>query len=93
MDKEGSFSSAYSYFDSPKVPAAFYLLGYGLSLSHFQYSGLSYLTVFCRSDAAVDGSFNIKNNGRDEGAEIAEIYVGDSMQYSAPGEGAEGFAR
>ncbi len=56
----------YRYYDSAKK-AVKYPFGFGLSYTSFEYSGLAL------SPEGV--SFNIKNTGAAEGAEIAQVYV------------------
>jgi beta-glucosidase len=57
----------YRYFDTANIDVRF-PFGFGLSYTSFAYSNLK-----------IDGcsvSFNIKNTGKFEGAEVAQIYVG-----------------
>ena len=90
--KEGVFLG-YRYFDRSKVQPLF-PFGYGLSYTTFQYSGLSISPSSADLSAPVNVSFNIKNNGSREGAEIAEIYVGDShASIPRPVKELKGFAK
>lgn len=64
--REGPFVG-YRYYDTAGVPVA-YPFGHGLSYTKFEYS-----------DISVSGSgvtFKIKNIGKRDGAEIAQLYVG-----------------
>ena len=90
--KEGVFLG-YRHFDRSKVRPLF-AFGYGLSYTTFQYSGLSISPSSADLSAPVNVSFNIKNNGPREGAEIAEIYVGDShASVPRPVKELKGFAK
>src|SRR6267378_86446 len=90
--QEGVFLG-YRHFDRSKVQPLF-AFGYGLSYTTFQYSGLSISPSSADLSAPVNVSFNIKNNGPREGAEIAEIYVGDShASIPRPVKELKGFAK
>ena len=90
--QEGVFLG-YRHFDRSKVQPLF-AFGYGLSYTTFQYSGLSISPSSADLSAPVNVSFNIKNNGPREGAEIAEIYVGDShASVPRPVKELKGFAK
>jgi beta-glucosidase len=52
--------------------------GFGLSYSTFEYSRLSVTPQTGNLNEPVSVSFDVKNTGRREGAEVAELYVGDS---------------
>ena len=57
----------YRYFDTAGVPVN-YPFGYGLSYTTFEYENLQ---------VKPDGvTFTIRNNGKYDGAEIAQLYVG-----------------
>jgi beta-glucosidase len=90
--KEGVFLG-YRHFDRSKVQPLF-PFGYGLSYTIFQYSGLSISPSSADLSVPVNVSFNIRNNGSREGAEIAEIYVGDShASIPRPLKELKGFAK
>ena len=90
--QEGVFLG-YRHFDRSKVQPLF-AFGYGLSYTTFQYSGLSISPSSADLSAPVNVSFSIKNNGPREGAEIAEIYVGDShASVPRPVKELKGFAK
>jgi beta-glucosidase len=74
--EEGVFVG-YRYFDRSEVKPLF-PFGFGLSYTKFQYSDLQVIPASSGLNAPVIVSFNIKNVGQREGAEIAELYVGDS---------------
>ena len=70
---EGVFLG-YRHFDRSTVKPLF-PFGYGLSYTTFRYSGLAVSQP--AADGTVTVSFSITNTGKREGAEIAEVYVGD----------------
>jgi beta-glucosidase len=74
--KEGIFLG-YRHFDRSNVKPLF-PFGFGLSYTRFQYSGLTVTPVSSNLTAPVTVSFEVRNVGPREGAEIAEVYVGDS---------------
>jgi beta-glucosidase len=51
--------------------------GYGLSYTNFEYSNLSVSPASGDLNAPVNVFFDIKNVGSREGAEVAQVYVGD----------------
>ena len=68
--------------------------GYGLSYTTFTYSDLKISPAAKGSGALLAVSFNVKNTGSREGAEIAEIYVGDShAPLPRPAKELKGFAK
>jgi beta-glucosidase len=74
--EEGVFVG-YRHFDRSVVKPLF-PFGFGRSYTKFQYSDLQVIPASSDLNAPVIVSFNIKNVGQREGAEIAELYVGDS---------------
>jgi beta-glucosidase len=73
---EGVFLG-YRYYDHSQTKPLF-PFGYGLSYTEFAYSDLSVEPMTGNADVPIVISFNVKNTGHREGAEIAEVYVGDS---------------
>jgi beta-glucosidase len=69
---EGIFLG-YRNYDRSKVKPLF-PFGYGLSYTTFEYSNLKVR----RDPRDIKVSFSIKNTGHRQGAEVAEIYVGDT---------------
>ena len=51
-----------------------YAFGYGLSYTTFAYSGLK---VVRQDDGSCRVSFDVRNTGRRDGAEVAQLYVSD----------------
>ena len=75
----------YRYYDTAGVPVR-YPFGYGLSYTTYEYSGLK---------VDKDGvTFTIKNTGKRDGAEIAQMYIGkkDSKLFR-PAHELKGFAK
>ena len=75
----------YRYYDTAGVPVR-YPFGFGLSYTTFEYSGLK---------VDKDGvTFTIKNTGKRDGAEIAQMYIGkkDSKLFR-PAHELKGFAK
>ena len=89
---EGLFLG-YRHFDrSAKKPL--FPFGYGLSYTSFEYSNLAVLPESGNLNSPVTVSFDLKNVGQRDGAEIVEIYVGDSQApVPRPVKELKGFAR
>jgi beta-glucosidase len=62
----------YRWYDAKNITPMFEF-GYGLSYTHFSYSGLS---VSHRHDGSIDVSFTVRNDGRVAGAEVPQVYLG-----------------
>jgi beta-glucosidase len=74
--KEGIFLG-YRYYDKSTTKPLF-PFGFGLSYTHFQYSDLTLSPGRSGNPDSVSVSFDVKNVGTRAGAEVAELYVGDS---------------
>jgi beta-glucosidase len=74
--KEGIFVG-YRHFDRSAVKPQF-PFGFGLSYTKFQYRDLIITPPSSDLNAPVKVSFSIRNVGARDGAEVAELYVGDS---------------
>jgi beta-glucosidase len=73
---EGIFVG-YRHFDRSATKPLF-AFGYGLSYTTFEYGNLSVTPQTGNLNAPVTVSFDVKNTGHREAAEVAELYVGDS---------------
>ena len=90
--EEGVFVG-YRHFDRSQVKALF-PFGFGLSYTKFQYTDLTVTPSYSDLNGPVIVSFDIKNIGQREGAEIAQLYVGDShSSVSRPAKELKGFAK
>jgi beta-glucosidase len=68
--------------------------GYGLSYITFAYSDLKIAPAAKKNDALLAVSFKVKNIGSREGAEVAQVYVGDShAPVPRPFKELKGFAK
>ncbi|MGB6876521.1 MAG: glycoside hydrolase family 3 C-terminal domain-containing protein [Candidatus Acidiferrales bacterium] len=89
---EGIFLG-YRYYDRSSTKPLF-PFGFGLSYTHFQYSHLRISPGESSSPDAVTVSFDVKNAGDRAGAEVAELYVGDShASVPRPVKELKGFAK
>jgi len=89
---EGIFVG-YRHFDRSPVKPLF-PFGYGLSYTRFEYSDLKIAPEPPGAKELVRVSFQIKNAGPREGAEVAELYVGDShASVPRPTKELKGFAK
>lgn len=73
--KEGIFVG-YRYFDKNNIQPLF-PFGYGLSYTSFAFNNLKVQNSTV-SNPAVNISFEIKNTGKTEGTEVAQVYVGEN---------------
>lgn len=61
----------YMYFEQPVL----YPFGYGLSYTQFEYSNLKLSSDKINNDGELEVQFSIKNSGKMNGDEIAQVYV------------------
>lgn len=89
---EGVFVG-YRHFDRSTIKPLF-AFGYGLSYTTFAYSNLSVTPRDGSLNEPLTVSFDVTNTGPREGAEIAELYVGDPhASVPRPVKELKGFAR
>ncbi len=89
---EGIFVGYRRYDLSPVKPL--FPFGFGLSYTHFEYSELKISPKPAGAKELVSVSFKVKNAGQREGAEVAELYVGDShASVPRPAKELKGFAK
>jgi beta-glucosidase len=90
--EEGVFVG-YRHFDRSEVKPLF-PFGFGLSYTKFQYSDLTVTPASSDLNGPVIVSFSLRNIGHREGAEIAELYIGDShASVPRPVKELKGFAK
>jgi len=89
---EGVFLG-YRHFDRSETKPLF-AFGYGLSYTTFGYSNLSVTPQTGNLNAPITVSFDVRNTGHRQGAEVAELYVGDShASVPRPVKELKGFAK
>jgi beta-glucosidase len=89
---EGVFQG-YRHFDRSSIKPLF-PFGYGLSYTTFAYSNLSLSASAGNLGRPLKVSFDLRNMGSREGAEVAQLYVGDShASVPRPPKELKGFAR
>jgi beta-glucosidase len=89
---EGVFIG-YRHFDKAGVRPQF-SFGYGLSYTTFAYKNLSVTPASVSGDQPVTVSFDVTNTGSREGAEVAEVYVGEPRaSVPRPTKELKGFAK
>lgn len=89
---EGVFLG-YRHFDRSSIKPLF-PFGYGLSYTTFAYSNLSVTPSSGNLDQPLKISFDVCNTGNRQGAEVAELYVGDShASVPRPAKELKGFVK
>jgi beta-glucosidase len=90
--KEGVFVG-YRHFDRSTVKPLF-PFGFGLSYTTFRYSNLKVTPSSSAMGSPVTITFDLTNTGARDGAEVAELYVGDShASVPRPVKELKGFAK
>jgi len=89
---EGEFVG-YRHYDRSETKPLF-PFGFGLSYTTLTYSNVSVTPASGSLDQPVTVSFEVKKTGRGEGAEVAEVYVGDPQaSIPRPVKELKGFAK
>jgi beta-glucosidase len=89
---EGVFLG-YRYYDKAGTKPLF-PFGYGLSYTSFGYQNLAVSPATFSGDQPVTVSFDITNTGKQKGAEVAQVYVGDKhASVLRPVKELKGFAK
>jgi beta-glucosidase len=90
--REGVFLG-YRHFDRVKTKPLF-PFGHGLSYTTFKYSGLTVTPAVMPENGVATVAFDVTNTGKREGAEVAQIYVGDGhAPVPRPVKELKGFAK
>jgi beta-glucosidase len=90
--REGVFVG-YRYYDQAAIKPLF-PFGFGLSYTTFAYGDLRVTPATSALGEPVNVSFTIKNTGAREGAEVAQLYVGDPhASVPRPAKELKGFAK
>jgi beta-glucosidase len=90
--KEGVFFG-YRYYTTYNKPPLF-PFGFGLSYTTFSFSNLSASPEQASADGPITISFDVKNTGQREGADVAQVYVGDpSAKVKRPVKELKGFEK
>ena len=91
--KEGVFVGYRGYEHNRTKPL--FPFGFGLSYTTFEYSNLSIKPVSqIESGPHYEVSFDVKNTGKREGAEVAQVYVGDTQtRVPRPAKELKGFLK
>lgn len=80
------------YLDIPNTPL--YPFGYGLSYTHFEYSGLKTDKDELTENDSITVSVQVKNNGSREGIEVVQLYIRDvAACVTRPAKELKGFER
>ncbi len=64
----------YRWYDKKKIAPRF-PFGYGLSYTTFSYSDIKSSSAIIKNDHPITITFTIKNTGKENGAEIAQLYI------------------
>lgn len=89
---EGVFLG-YRYYTSRHVEPL-YPFGFGLSYTTFQFSNLTVSPADASPDGPITVSFDVTNTGQREGADVAQLYVGDpSAKVERPAKELKGFEK
>ncbi|SFS19011.1 beta-glucosidase [Dyella sp. OK004] len=74
---EGVFLGYRWYTSHPHQTQPLFAFGHGLSYTRFDFSNLTLSPARPTTDGPVTVSFDVRNSGAREGAEVAQVYVGD----------------
>jgi len=74
---EGVFLGYRWYTTYPHKPQPLFAFGYGLSYTTFTFSKLSVSPASAKAGDTITVSFDVSNTGSRDGAEVAQVYVGD----------------
>src|SRR5438445_10749792 len=90
--KEGVFVGYRGYEKNGTKPL--FPFGYGLSYTTFRDSNLAIKTITDSPNPSYEVSFDVKNTGSREGADVAQVYVGDThAKVPRPPKELKGFSK
>ncbi len=90
--KEGVFVGYRGYEKNNTQPL--FPFGHGLSYTTFKYSNLSVKSVASNAGPRYEVSFDVQNTGSRDGADVAQVYVGDThSKVPRPAKELKGFAK
>ena len=75
---QGGIYVGYRFYDAAEKPVL-YPFGYGLSYTEFAYSDLKLSATAIDEGEPLTVTFKVKNVGKRDGAEVAELYVADKV--------------
>jgi beta-glucosidase len=82
----------YKWFEANKIQPLF-AFGYGLSYTRFSFSGLDVTPTLTDGSRSVRVSFDLRNSGSRDGAEIAQVYLGFPASAGEPPKRLVGWAK
>lgn len=81
-----------NYLDVSNDPL--YPFGYGLSYTTFEYGGLEFSSTDLKGNSKLQVSFDLKNTGQYDGAEVVQLYIRDLVaSISRPVKELKGFQK
>ncbi|HJU53306.1 MAG TPA: glycoside hydrolase family 3 C-terminal domain-containing protein, partial [Pyrinomonadaceae bacterium] len=90
--KEGVFVGYRGYEKNNTQPL--FPFGHGLSYTTFKYSNLSVRSVASNAGPRYEVSFEVQNTGSRDGADVAQVYIGDAhSKVPRPAKELKGFAK
>jgi beta-glucosidase len=82
----------YKWYEANKIQPLF-AFGYGLSYTGFSFSGLDVTPALTDGSRSIRVSFDMKNSGSRDGAEIAQVYLGFPVSAGEPPKRLVGWAK
>ncbi len=82
----------YKWYEANKIQPLF-PFGYGLSYTNFSFSGLQITPTLTDGSQSIQVSFDLKNDGARDGAEVAQVYLGFPAVVGEPPKRLVGWAK
>jgi len=82
----------YKWYEANKIQPLF-PFGYGLSYTNFSFSGLQVTPALADGSQSIQVSFDLRNTGARDGAEVAEVYLGFPASAGEPPKRLVGWAK